>query len=487
MTVLFIVLSAVFFIIALKRTDLAVISLPFFFPLYLYKISFNGVPLTLIEVFIYAAFLAFLIRFFYDQIKKRHIADFFANIKVDFLKENFFNAKILKYAIPVLLIMAGAGLSFFATPDVIRMLDGDNFESKRVALGILKGWILNPILFFLLLIIVIKKEKSLLTLINCYAASAFMLSLWAIFQIATSIYITPDGRASGPFESANYLALYIAPAVFYTMIRIKEIIFPVAFLEKYSLWKLPFRRGKFPIEKPETIVFLVGFFVFFIALLFTKSYAALIAVIAASLFYFGLEYIQYYMGKKGKSFPWKLIALFIVLIGVVSYAVYNIDPYKWQSMFLFDERNSTSVRVEVYTISINLIEENPIFGIGMGNFPAMYQTQAERILGHMPYELNMLHPHNLFLAAWLNIGVFGLVGLIWIIILCFISVIPYLMDFANKKITDKHKLKVIGFSMMIIIVAHGLFDTPFFKNDLALLFWVIAAMCLLPVKSRDIK
>jgi O-antigen ligase len=487
LTVLFIVLSAVFFIIALKWLDLAVMSLPFFFPLYLYKIVLFGVPLTLVETFIYTAFFALLVRLIFEHMHMHGLGRIFSIIRTHLVKHKLFNAEALKFIVPVALIVIGAALSFIATPPFVEMLDGSHFESRRVALGILKGWILNPILFFFLLFFVIKKEKNVLTLFNFYVVSAFVLSLWAVFQIATSLYITPDGRASGPFESANYLALYIAPAVLYILIRIKEMVFPAAFLEKYSFWKLPFRKGKFPVEKPETILLLAAFIIFFVVLLFTKSYAAIIAVIAGGVFYFGLEYLRYYRKKSGKGFPWKLLIAFAAFISVVAVAVYNIDPYKWESMFRFNERNSSSVRMEVYTISLNLLEENPVFGIGMGNFPAMYQTEAERILGHMPYELNMLHPHNLFVAAWLNLGIFGLAGLLWIIILCFKEVWPRLKDFAYKKVADRQKLKVIGLSMMIIILVHGLFDTPFFKNDLALLFWVIVAVCLLPVSSRDVQ
>lgn len=462
-------------------------ALPFFFPLYLYKIVLFGVPVTLVEMFIYAAFIALLIRIVFQQMRKHGISKIFSNIKKHLIKHKILNVEVLKYVVPMALIILGAALSFIATPMFIEMLDGSHFESRKVALGIFKGWILNPILFFLLLFFVIKKEKHVLTLFNFYVVSAFVISLWAVFQIATSLYITPDGRASGPFESANYLALYIAPAVLYILIRLKEMVFPVAFLEKYSFWKLPSRRGKFPIEKPETILLMVAFIIFFIVLLFTKSYAAMIAVVAAGMFYFGLEYLQYYRKKSGKGFPWKMLIAVVALISVVAIAVYNIDPYKWESMFRFDERNSSSVRLEVYTISLNLLEENTLFGIGMGNFPAMYQTEAERILGHMPYELNMLHPHNLFVAAWLNLGLLGFAGLLWVIVLCFKEVWPHLKDFAYKKVADRQKLKVIGLSMMVIIIVHGLFDTPFFKNDLALLFWVIVAVCLLPVKKRDVQ
>ncbi|MFC1750838.1 O-antigen ligase family protein [Pseudomonadota bacterium] len=487
MIILFLVLTAIYFIAALRWTSGAVLILPLFFPLYLFKVSLYGIPVTLIEMFIYSAFLAFCLRAFYVHYKKHGISKIIAKVHLHFLKHRLFSKDVLIYVLPILLLILGAVLSFMATPESVTMLDGSEYQSRKVALGIFKGWIISPILMFLMLFFVIKKNKQVLTLFNYYTVSAFILSLWATFQIATQQYITPDARASGPFESANYLALYLAPAVLYTMIRVKESLFPVIYLEKYSLWKLPFRRGKFPIEKPETVFSLMGFLVFFLVLLFAKSYGAVIGIGVAAIFYFGLEYFQYHKRKLEKKVPWKTILGTILIIGITALSLYNVDPGKWESMFKFDERNSSSVRIEVYTVSLNLLQENWLLGIGMGNYPAMYQTEAERILGHEPYELNMLHPHNIFVAAWLNLGLIGLSGFIWIIVLCFHRAAPYMKDFAYNKVLDNQKLGMIGISMLLITLAHGMFDTPFFKNDLSLLFWVIVAMCLLPYKSKEIQ
>jgi O-antigen ligase len=192
-----------------------------------------------------------------------------------------------------------------------------------------------------------------------------------------------------------------------------------------------------------------------------------------------MEYFEY-AKKKGKRFPWKTVAVFFTVAAFLLVSVFVIDPSKLSAVFQFGMRNSSSVRVEVYTIAVNLIRENWLTGIGPGQFPAYYQFESVRILGHVPYEWNMLHPHNLYLAFWLNLGLAGIVSLIWLVWLMFMECLKYMRAFAFGAIKEVPKIKIIGFTLMLAILVHGFLDTPFFKNDLALLFWLIAAVIFLP-------
>src|SRR5579862_2970420 len=54
-------LGVAYFIFALLNLRWAVLLLPLFFPAYLLKFDVGGVPFPLVEVFIYATFLAWLI------------------------------------------------------------------------------------------------------------------------------------------------------------------------------------------------------------------------------------------------------------------------------------------------------------------------------------------------------------------------------------------------------------------------------------------
>jgi O-antigen ligase len=469
----FVALIVVYFVVALKYFEEAVLALPLFFPLYLFKTQFAGIPFTLVECLIYVAFFAFALRWFGSLFKKN---------KRSFAIAGFFKNELF---LPLLLFTVAAVIGVAVTADRTLMVDGVTpFFGRKIALGILKGWIIAPILMLIMFYKVVQKQKQVLKLLNYYTSSAVFISLQAFFQVVTGGYNTPDARASGPFESANYLALYITPAILYVAIRVKESLFHVVHLEKYTLWKMPFRRGKVPLEHPENFFFIGSFLILLLALLFSKSYAAMIALLVAAVFYFGLEYLEYHNRKEIKKFPWKLAIFGLIFTASVLFTVFLIDPGKWQNVLQLQLRNSSSVRVEVYTISFNLVKDHWLTGIGLGQFPLYYQLNAVNYLGHVPFEWNMLHPHNLYVAIWLNMGLAGVISFAWILYILVKKSWPHFRTFAFHQFYETPKLRIAGFSMLLIVLVHGFLDTPFFKNDLALIFWLIAAIILLPTGEK---
>lgn len=467
----FLALVVVFFAFSLKYFEETVLALPLFFPLYLFKVQFGGIPFTLVECFIYAAFLSFLGRGLWFSFRKK------GKISWGFLKSEIFWA--------IILFVAAAVVGVAVTADKTLMVDGGTpFFGRKIALGILKGWIIAPVLMLALFYATVKKSKQVLKLLNYYTLSAALIAMQGIFQVVTGVYVTPDARASGPFESANYLALYITPAILYVSIRVKESLFHVVHLHKYTLWKMPFRKGKVPLENPENFFFIGSFLVLILALLFSKSYAAMIALLAAAVFYFGMEYLEYRNRKEVKKFPWKLVIFGIVFTSSILLTVFLIDPAKWQGVMQLQLRNSSSVRVEVYTIAFSLVRDHWLTGIGLGQFPLYYQLNAVNYLGHEPYEWNMLHPHNLYIALWLNTGIAGVIAFAWLLFIMIKKVWPHLRTFAFNNFYETPKLRVAGFSLLLIILVHGFLDTPFFKNDLALIFWLIASVILLPQQEK---
>jgi O-antigen ligase len=473
--VLFLASAVLYFFFALKKKEEAVFALPLFFPLYLWKGSVGGVPLTMSEMLVYVTFLAYA---------GRGLFGIFTSGRKAVLEE-FSSVFKRRFWLPILLILIGAVIGVAVTKQSVLLADGETmFLGRKVALGILKAWIFCPILMFGLFCFAVKKTGDVLKMLNYYTVSAIILSVWGLGQVATQSFLTSDARASGPFESANYLALYMAPAVLYLAIRIRELVIPVVHLEKYSFWKIPFKRGKAPLETPEIFFFILGFLLLFLAIIFTKSYAAITALLLAAFFYFGLEYFEYRKNKEHARCPWKMLLAAFAFIAVILAVIFVIDPSKLAAVFQFGARNSSSVRVEVYTIALNLLKENWLTGIGPGQFPAYYQIEAVRILGHVPYEWNMLHPHNLYVAFWLNLGITGFAGFVGTVYVMLAACWRDFQGFAFRAINEPSKLRVMGVALLLVVLLHGLLDTPFFKNDLAMLFWLVAAVILLPGRSE---
>jgi len=396
---------------------------PLLFPLYLMKGEPFGIPVTLPEVVLGFAFVYFLIR---EEI---------------FTKKWLHNRFTMggTYQIrPVILFVVAAAIGVYVAPGMSEFLDGTEFPAKMRALGIFKGWVIAPIVYFFMARFYFLEKPSMIPLaLRSLLLSGIILSIYAIIQVYTGDFITPDMRASGPFESANFLAMYLGPIFIFAVMALvgsKEM------LDRFYL---------------AAGVILCG-----IAIYFTQSYSAWLAVAVTLFIGFGLF-------LREQKMKYRVLAAFLITLAVGALVATQYQTDKFQQFMELSERSSSSVRLEVYEISRSLLIQYPLQGIGLGQFEQVYQTRAVEILGHAPFEWVMTHPHNIFLAMWLNMGILGLIAFCWLLA----YVYPWLFGRDNKE------RNIVAY-MILAIVVHGLFDTPYFKNDLSFEFWLLMAMLI---------
>lgn len=389
---------------------------PFTFPLYLVRFKFAGIPFTVLEAFCYLFFgvlvLAVLCR-------KRKI---------------YWGKPARAYYLLAFVLLAGASLGVILAPHFIALPSGVLMDSKQAALGIWKGWVFAPILYFFAFTQVVtetvKLKKLLLYFIYAGALVAASAYVFGIFGHG----FTYDLRLSGFFESANYLSLYLGA----------PLLLGVYYLLHGNM--LDRREELYNVASVTTMAH---------ALFLTQSYAAIIAVFGALALYILVLLIRHKMGFLKISLI--LLALMIVFGGI---AVSQMDSAKFKQFVDFENRSSSTVRLEIYEVAWGLISDYPISGVGPGLFQGYYQFKGPDILGKAPMEWNIPHPHNIFFAFWLNAGILGLLALLGFIAL------------AHRHLT----YPIIAFWGILI---HGLFDTPFWKNDLAMVFWLVLGAILI--------
>lgn len=393
---------------------------PLIFPLYLLRGEFSGIPLTLPEVI-----LVFMLGYFL--------------IRERVWEKSFWRINGRSFLIwPIFLFLLAAVLGVLVAPSESAFLDGTPFPAKMKALGIFKGWIVFPLAYFYIARFYFKEKPALVKLASrALLASAFLLSFYAVYQAVSGNYTTVDFRASGPFESANYLALYVAP---------------VAVFGFFSFFKSK--------NKADKIFVALATLICFAAVYFTRSYAAWISL------FIGL-FVGLLVFLNKQSVKVKTVSAFLIAMTLSGLFVSQVNTDKFEQFTDFEGRSSSSVRMQVYEIAVTLIKENPVFGIGLGQFEQVYQVEATRILGEAPFEWIMIHPHNLFLALWLNMGILGLVAFVWILM----KAVPWIWE------KDQKERNIVAL-MLVVILVHGMFDTPVFKNDLAFQLWLILAMLI---------
>ncbi|MBI4127113.1 O-antigen ligase family protein [Candidatus Peregrinibacteria bacterium] len=393
---------------------------PLLFPLYLFRGNIFGLSVTLPEVALFFAVLYFVFRerIWESSWWREHGRSFIVW--------------------PVFIFLAAAIIGVLISPRLSYFVDGSEFYGLSKAAGIFKGWILAPVAYFYMARYFFKEKPSLIeTSLRSLLAGGVLLALYALYQVVTGDYITADLRASGPFESANYLALYLGPIFIYALYS--------SFDEK---------------RKAEKIVMIFSALICAAALYFTKSYASWIAVFVSVSISFLL-----FLRTQSKRTRTVSAACILLILGALLFS--QIDTGKFAQFLDLSNRSSSSVRVQVYEVAWKLMRENPLFGIGLGQFEQVYQINAVRILNNAPFEWVMIHPHNLYLALWLNVGFAGLASILFLVW----RALKWMFEKDSKK-------RQIVAMMLIVILTHGLFDTPVFKNDLAFEFWLFLAMLI---------
>ncbi len=417
--------------------------LPLIWPLYLVKFNLNGLPFNFLEVAILGLFVWQLIVWIIEKRK----------FKLD---------KVF-VTLSGLFLVAGV-VGVLIVPSTQVLADGNTvFEAEKIALGIFKGWLVVPYLYLLMLWYSVRTQKDLFNSLYAYLFSILPLAFWAFYQYVSGDFITADGRASGPFINANYLAMYMAPGV-------------------AALWVLIVRGVLFGFKPTRFVIGTVLALFYTVTLLMTQSYAAIGAVILSLLMFF--SYSWHLLQKFNKNFEFKILkkigAMLLVFAGIALVAAFAlfVNTEKWKLFTEFKERSSSSVRLQLYQVAFEEVKRNPVLGLGLGQFQSRYDLDSKEILGHQPYELIMLHPHNTFLAFYLNLGLVG------VLLFAFLAAKMLFSVWSAEGFEQKY-FRLIGVTMFVVMLLHGMVDTYFFKNDLAVLFWLMVALCLLPMPSAE--
>lgn len=389
---------------------------PFVFPLYFFRFDLAGVPFTALELFVYLFFALFFLSVIkgYRRISWEKPARW--------------------YYLAAFILLLGATLGVITAPHYIALPSGILMDSQRAALGVWKGWLVAPMLYFFVFTQIIDSSEKLRKLVLYFVYSGALVSLAAYGFGIFGEGVTYDLRLSGFFESANYLSLYLGP----------PLLLGVYFL---------LHGGK--LNKNEDIYNLVSVTIMTHAIFMTQSYAAIIGVFGAFGLYILVLLVRHKMGFL------RLAGILLGLIVVFAGAIYTQrDSAKFKQFLDFENRSSSTVRLEIYEISWGLLNHYPITGVGPGLYQGYYQTKGPDILGQAPMEWNIPHPHNVFFAFWLNAGILGFLAFIAILVL------------AHLRLT----YPIVALWGLVI---HGLFDTPFWKNDLAMIFWFIVGAILI--------
>lgn len=399
-------LVAIYFLLftylAIKKFPLAVYLFLLTIPTYLIRFDIGPLPSTLLEASFVALVIGWVVTFQKNDNEKFKV--FIAN-----------NKRLFVFLLCILLFsFIGACTS---------MIGAENPVQKLIyGIGEWRALFLEPIILFAILITrkeTLEQKKMILSLVG----AAVIVSTVAVIQKFTGLLFPPSlwddqlfGRVTSIFTSANAIGLFTVPILFLSLLVLKKA---------YYIW--------------------AGVVIILLANAFSISQGAWIAIGAGALVYL------FMLGHKK-------ISIAIAIVGVVGSLVL---PGMKEAVLFQDQAGKNRLTVWSHTAEY-LIDspQNFIVGSGIRNFYDAIQKPW-----HNPKTLEPLkYPHNIVLNFWTEIGLFGMISFVGILVSLFIVAF---------KIEDRQK-KAACVAALSALVVHGLVDVPYFKNDLAMLFWVLA-------------
>jgi len=372
----------------------------FTLPLYLIHLNFSFLKTNLLELLIGLVFLVYFFQYnSFNELKK--------------LLKNY-----SRYVISFSFILWGLLMATILNGNILKEL------------AIIKSWFFIPVALVLIIADIFPRKKIINLFFVFYGSALGVANLALIYLFLDKV--TYDGRLEAFFNSPNYLAMYLAPAII-----IAGVIFsqPKQFLKK----KIP------------SLLWIFSLSIILLAFYFTFSYASwLSALIIISWLY---------LRKKNNGFKKILFLLLLIILLLFS----QLNKAKFLALITFNPRSSWASRIIIWRSASKLIQNHWLFGIGPGNFQSYYLAYQKF---YPPYlEWAVPHPQNFYLTIWLSGGLLALIGFFSLFIFWFRDVFPII------KKTDLAVLLIMQSSILLVLI-HGLVDTTYFKNDLAIIFWL---------------
>lgn len=144
------------------------------------------------------------------------------------------------------------------------------------------------------------------------------------------------------------------------------------------------------------------------------------------------------------------------------------------SIFILRGDSSTSFRMNVYNSSWQMFLDHPVLGIGSGN-----RTFREIYGYYMLTGYDALSTYSVPLEIAVESGIFALLAFIAFILLFLYRSLKFIFKPLQNAIQSGLTEKIISCAAILTVagvMAHGLFDTIFFRPQVQFLFWTIIAI-----------
>jgi O-antigen ligase len=454
-----------YFLLSLYRLDWAVLLLIAGLPSYLLRFEIFNLPSTVLEGMILISFAVWFLT----------KTNFIPFLKGEYQLRDYLKNRSRRRRYPFDIEMAGLLLISFLAVAV----SGFSLD----ALGLWRAYFFEPLLVFIVILNNFRSRQDIYKLLTALSVSALAVSVFAIAQKFTGWLVPAEywgegvvDRVTSFYSYPNAIGLFVAPislvALGMAMEKIKEIrrihkdkidniagrhwlVLMIGLLTVVSSWLAIWWAR----SEGAAAGMVIGVAVF--CLLYgKKARSVLLAVLIVSgvFVYFNPPVKEYLIEKASLSDlsgeirkvqwsgAWEMLTddyKWLTGAGLVGYRE-AVSPYREEGLF-FNKNDDPDFRRKIVL------------------FNEEYKAQFWQ-----PLEIYM-YPHNIILNFWTELGVLG--------VLLFICIFVKYFYYGIKSLADEQPALALSLiTALIAIIIHGLVDVPYFKNDLAVQFWVLMAV-----------
>jgi O-antigen ligase len=316
------------------------------------------------------------------------------------------------YEIPIAVLLVAGAVSVLVARD------------HRGALGLYRAYFVEPVIVFYVAVDLVRRAEHVAALLLAFAAGSSLfavLNLIVFVQAVMAHDVHVGAAPNALYGDANYVAMYLEPPV---AMAIGLILFAPR-----PRWRL---------------IGSAWFAITATALLFTFSKGSWLAMGGVVL-------------AMALSVPrWGVP----ILVGSAAVALLvSRIPLIAQRLSLTDV--SIGGRLSLINGTLKMLRGSPILGFGLGGYSFQFRGSIPEI-----------YPHDIWLTFWVEIGLIGMIafavilfGLLW-------------QGWrAWARASDMFRPAAWGASAGLVAwLVHGFVDSPYWKNDMATEFWILAAL-----------
>ena len=327
------------------------------------------------------------------------------------------------YDIAILVLLLSGAISIFVAKD------------HRAALGLYRAYFVEPVLLFYVATDLLRRRSDFRTLLTGLGIGTSVFAVLNIVVVAAAALQNTFHSGAPPsfiYTSSNAVAMFLEP--------------PAAFAIGLLL---------FAERRRDRLTALAWALILAVAFVLTFSRGGYLAIAI-----FGV--LTVINVRPDLRRPLLIVGVAVAVVVLVTVVLASTTPLM-KSRFSYRALNYTlQTRSAIFTATVSIIAAHPILGVGLGGYVYNLHGFLE------------IYPHDVYMTFWVEVGLLGLLAFLFILVKLGVGAWRA-MPLASG--LDKALLwGVVG--TVVTWAVHGIVDSPYWKNDMAIEFWLVAAIAV---------